>query len=96
MNAPNYNQIESIVQNLVDKIDRTKNELNYAIPTQYSSIDTDSETGLLEKVDEGGELYNHMAIAGINVLINKINDLTQRVSALEKAASTETAETTTA
>lgn len=96
MNAPNYNQIESIVQSLVGKINKAEGELKYIIPTQYNSIDTDSETGLLEKVAEGAELYNHMAIAGINVLIDKINDLTQRVSALEKAASTETAETTTA
>lgn len=83
MNAPNYAQIETIVQQLVSKIEN----VNAAIPTQYDSVNTDSDTGLLKQVAEGTEPYNHLAIKGVNVLIDKINDLTTRVAALEKAAS---------
>lgn len=90
MNTPNYAQIETIVQQLVNKIENDTYSIDARIPTQYNSVDTDSGTGLLKPVEEGSELYNHLAITGINVLIDKINDLTTRVAALEKAASNET------
>lgn len=90
MNTPNYAQIESIVQQLVDKIKNDVDSVRILVPTQYNSVDTDSDTGLLKPVAEGSEEYNHLAIAGINVLIEKINELAAKVDALEKAASNET------